>query len=637
LIAAACLLILSVVASPGTDLERLTLSGGVEPARVTQILEAGLSELSGQTRPQRCMDAFLAGELYRRAAAADPGKNYHELALERFRSMRVDFMDLPTGALGYIGEARVHLQQGEPAESLAVLEPLLNLRGESKLKRLAQLESLEALLMIDPQRALAESREIGPAAHWCVARAYAKSGNRDKALELARSGPVTASAPSFDRLMLIAELDALNDTERTALAQILASLGLADKALALLDESAPEQAAQLYAAQLQRAGRIEESAEQWKRAVDGGAGPGAALGYAICLESLPADDPRQTGLALEVYRSVIESDADNALRRDALKRWVHLTGPDGSLEVLDAHPGLVLSDPYLRYTRALAARSIADGDELAAELDAVIDVADTPDIRAAAVLLRAEVESDPRHALAILVKHWDGLTYMPETAEPARRMRVRLWIDLGMVDHAAGTMLQDPDTQSSQTLLMIGSALADRFEDGVGGDTPKQVLQLAGAAITAEPDNETAALGAARLMMRVGARSDAVRVLRTLGSDESKQALAESLRAMGHPQEGVDVLPGVDTAGAALVRGRCLMDLGRTDEALAEVRAARQGLRAGSDDWWGTTLTLARVQLELKDRAAATDILRVAEVLYPVAGRVDLRTKLDALKKELEE
>ncbi len=631
------LLMLSVLASPASDLERLRLSGGAEPAQVVQALEAGLAELNAQTRPQRCMDAFLAGELYRRAAAASPDRGYDEKALERFRSMRVDYMDLATGVLGYIGEARVHMQNGDPAQALVVLAALTEARGDSKMKRLAQLESLGARLLIDPERAMKDAHALGVPAHGFLARAYAELGDRDKALELVRSETVVASVPKFQRLELIAGLDALSEDERFAWAQILAEVGRNEAALAVLDEDAPTQAARLYAALLQGAGRKAEAAKQWSRAIESGAGPEVMLAYASCLESLIVEDPGHTSSALEAYRRLIESEADDALRRAALRRWVHLSGAYGSLEILTTHEDLVSSDPYLRYARAATARDTIEPAERIAELYAVITETSDPLVRASAVLLLAQIETDPRDAMAVLTEHWDELMNQPLVAKPAQQQRVRLWIELGMVDRASEEMLRSPDTQRPQSLLLVGEALADRYADGIGGNAQQRVLSLASAAITAAPDDKPTALAAARLMLRVDARADAVKVLGPLDWAEAKRVLAEALRAMDRPQEGLDALVGDDTAQGALQRGLCRLALSQEDEALTEIRDARRASRAGSDFWWEATLALATAQLTMDDGPAAAEVLRVAEALYPVTGRPQLRTRLDVLKKEFEE
>ncbi len=637
MIAIVGLLMLSVLASPASDLQRLRLSGGADPAQVAQILETGLAELNAQTRPQQCMDAFLAGELYRRAAAASPGQGYDEKALERFRSMRVDYRDLPTGVLGYIGEARVHMQNGDPAQALAVLAPLTDARGDSKTKRLAQLEALDALLLIDPERAMKEAHALGTPAHGFLAGAYAKRGDRDKALELVRSEAVVASMPNFQRLELIADLGALNDNERSAWAQVLAGVGRDEAALEVLDEAAPAPSARLYAALLQGAGRNAEAAKQWRRAIESDADPEVMLAYAACLELLIADDPSQTQPALDAYRRLIESQADDALRADALRRWVHLSGADGSREMLAAYEGLVSHDPYLRYVRAVTAGDTIEPAERMAELDAVITQTTDPAVRASAVLLQARIQTDPREAIAVLTKYWGELMSQPLVAGPAQRHRVKLWIELGMVDRAADELLLNTGTQQPQSLLMVGEALADRYVDGIEGDAQRRVLQLAIAAITATPDDKTTALAAARLMLRVDARADAVKVLRSLDFVEAKHVLAEALRAMGRSQEALDTLAGDDTAQGALQRGLCRLELGQENEALADIRDARRLSRAGSDSWWEATLELAATQLTMDDRQAAAEVLRVAEALYPVTGRPQLRTRLDSLNKELQE
>jgi Tetratricopeptide repeat len=637
LIATLALLLLSALANPGAgaDLQRLVLSGNAEPDIVAQLLESGLAELNGQTRPQECMDAFLAGELYRQAAAATSDQDYQHKALETFRAMRVDYMDLPTGSLGYIGEARVHLQNGDPEQSLAVLSPLLNADGVTRIKRLAEIESLEALLLIEPGRAISQARQLGEPAHWFLARAHAKQGDRDNALELARSEAVVTSAPNYQRLKLIADLGALSDTERFAWAQALVEVDKHDEALALLREHAPPGSARLHAVLLQQLGDKQAAVIQWRRAINEGAGPQAQLAYAACLESMVPEDPNQKPAALDAYRQLIESDADDAMRRDALRRWVHLNGLAGANEPLALHADLVSSDPYLRYARAVVQRDTADPEFIITELKAVTAEIQDDAVRGSAVLLLARVTPDPREALALLEKHWDELIAQPTLAEPARSHRVGLWIELGMVDRAVDQMLADPDAKPPE-LLQVAGPLADRYEDGIVGSTQARVLLLTSAAITAAPDDEYTALAAAKLLLRVAARADAIKVLNSLSISEAKLILAETLREMDRPQEAVDALNDLQTPDAALQRGLSLLDLNQADRALVEIRNARKTSHAGSDFWWDATLALVTVQIDMNDRQAAEEVLRVAEALYPVNARPRLRTKLNAIKKELQ-
>lgn len=637
----ALLLMCVVSANPYADLDVMRRSGRADPQRVAEVLGAGLAELKGGSRPQQCMDTFLAGELFRKADALAPGLGYDEEALARFRTMRVEYLDLAAGQLGYIGEARVLRQKGEPSEAIKVLASLLDARGDAKMRRLALLEALEAKLLIDPKEALTDAGEVGEAGDWARARAYAATGDTQAALDYARSAASVAAAPAFDRLELIASLDGLTDEERAAWAQALASVGRFEQALAMLDEKAPAGSASLHATLLQQAGRLEEAADAWRVAIDAGAGPKAKYSYADCLEALAdqSQDDQASGYrdrAVGVYRELVESDADETLRLDALRRWFYLSGPDAARDLIETQVALIDNDPYLRFARARVLKDTMPLGELITELKTVSESAQDDALRASAVLMWAQCEQDRRAALAILTEHWDLLSIQPATADVAQRYRVELWLGLGMIDLAATQMLADPAAQPAEALLLIASALADRHEDGVQGDAQQHVLRLAGAAITKAPDDEGVALSAAQLMLRVGAKADAVRVLSSLNAPGAAPVLARALRESGRTDEALARLDGIDTPDAALERGLCLIELGKPESALDEARRARSGTAAGSDGWWRATLLLARAHQAMNDPAAAADVLRVSEALYPAAGRTWLRNEIQTLKKELE-
>lgn len=637
----ALLLMCLSLANPSADLDAMRRSGDADPQRVAEVLGAGLAELSGESRPQQCMNAFLAGELYRKADALAPGLGYDEEALSRFRAMRVEYLDLTAGQLGYIGEARVYRQKGEPAEAIKSLAPLMDARGDAKLRRLALLEVLEAQLLIDPKQAIAQSGELGKAGDWVRARAYAAGGDLEAALDYARSDASVAAAPEVDRLELIAGLGGLTEDERAAWAQALAAVGRTDEAIALLDEKAPAGSVQLHAALLQQSGRLAEAAEVWSKAVDNGAGPRAIFSFAACLEALADESPEEQALdyqtqAIGLYRELVESDADDTLRRDALRHWFYLSGPDAAHDLIDSQSALIDTDPYLRFARARVLKDTTASGELTAELKAVAKAAQDDGLRAAVVLMWSRCEQDRRAALAVLTGHWDLLISQAATADAARQYQVELWVGLGMIDLAATQMLADPTAQPAESLLMVASALADRHVDGVQGDAQSQVLRLTGAAIGQSPEDEGIALTAASLMLRVGAKADAVRVLSSLNHPDATPILARALRESGRTEEALAVLEGVDTSDAALERGLCFIELGKPASALDEVRSARGETQAGGDTWWRATLVLIKAHLAMNEPAAAADVLRVSEALYPTAGRVWLRSEIETLKKELE-
>tara|TARA_R110002111_G_scaffold96544_12_gene149572 strand:+ start:11 stop:1102 length:1092 start_codon:yes stop_codon:yes gene_type:complete len=361
----------------------------------------------------------------------------------------------------------------------------------------------------------------------------------------------------------------------------------------------------------------------------------AQLAYAACLESMIDNDPTQKPAALQAYQQVFESDAADAICRDALRRWIHLHGLNNAEEVLSIHDHLVASDPYLRYARAAVQSDAADPEATLAELKAIMDEADDPAVRSSAILLHAQINPNPRQALNLIEEHWDELVHHPALADTARARRVALWIELGMVDRAVDQLLNAPDAQPAE-LLPVAQALADRYADGIAGSTQERVLQLTSASLAAAPDDQASALQAAKLLRSVGANADAITVLRSLNMDEAKPILAQALRETNRPQEAVDALTDIDTPDAALQRGLALLDLNQPGRALAEVRAARKASPPGSDAWWDATLALVTVQINMNDRDAAEELLRVAEALYPVNTRPQIRTKLQAIKKELQ-
>jgi hypothetical protein len=64
------------------------------------------------------------------------------------------------------------------------------------------------------------------------------------------------------------------------------------------------------------------------------------------------------------------------------------------------------------------------------------------------------------------------------------------------------------------------------------------------------------------------------------------------------------------------------------DKAAESFRQARQLLKAGQADWCSATLLLAEALNQQNHPAAADDILRVSEALYPEFGSAELKAKL---------
>jgi hypothetical protein len=115
-------------------------------------------------RMRRCRLALLRADLFLRAAGAraanDPGRAEEiETAIREYRTLRVEFGELVVAGLGYIGEARAHRLAGKPDAAIAALRPLLDAKSsasdspQAELRRVAQAERLESLLMQDAQAA----------------------------------------------------------------------------------------------------------------------------------------------------------------------------------------------------------------------------------------------------------------------------------------------------------------------------------------------------------------------------------------------------------------------------------------------------------------------------------------------------
>lgn len=641
--ALAALLMCLTVMNPSTELTHMRRSGDVQPKRIAELLETADAGNQDGSRAVVCQSLFLTGELYRQADALVPGQGYAERALELFRSMRVDYMDMSAGLLGYVGEARVHLQQGDPRESLASLSPILDSRTDPAIHRLAQLQAMEAELQIDPRLALKRAGEVGEAANWVRARAYAAMGDRESALKYARTDEAKTATPAFDRLKLIAELKALTPTERLAWAQQLASVGRDDEALTLLDDAGDNsEANRLRATLLQQAGRYDKARTFWQRVVDDDqADADALMAYGKCLTSLAEQSDETTAAgyrkqAAALYeRAVTMPDVEEDVRRDAMRRWFAVSGPDAPRTFIADQEALILTDPYLRYARLRVLGDDLERTQWLTELTAITEQTDDPQLKALATMALTETEPDPRAALAELNDAWALLSTQPITSQQAYDRRAALWIELGMIDQAVKAIEADPSAGSARSYLTVASALADRYVDGLQGDAQAKVVELTGSAMTQAPTDEAVALKAAILLVRVEAYSDALRILESLDGPEADLTMASALRKLGRTGEALKRLEGNTTVDASLQRSLCEYDLQRFDRALEAARQVRSDSPAGSDTWWRGTLALARSYIALEKPNAAQDVLRVSEALHPVGDRAWLIEALKQIKKEL--
>jgi len=422
---------------------------------------------------------------------------------------------------------------------------------------------------------------------------------------------------------------------------------------------------------------------------------GSVLGWraAALLKMLGAAGPQAPAplraRAAGALRAVFEGTLDAALRRDALRQWVALEGGAGSLagcvDAILAHPDLVAGDPYLGYSQAAGkwqklfrrgaagsedavaaaqARSIA---QESASVEKAAAQAGQPGLAARAALLRAQVLSsallhDTRAALDVLNSQWQALKAEPQTLEPAGWLRAQLMMDLGLVDAASKALAELPDSGSPNSplaLVRMADAMAARsagLPPQALADVQREVLRFSDRAMSmavSDPATfRTVAGRAARALLTAGAAADAQRILTNLLATPEVQKdaralldtsllLAEALERTGKPEEALKRLDGLaeryaGSAALALARARCLATLGRQEESVASARQARMLSSAGSEDWCRATLALAEGLSAQGHGAAAADILRVSEALYPVFGDTDLRKKLKRLRENLE-
>lgn len=623
------------VSAPDDALQRLTQMRrevDVSSERVRATLEEGLAQLNdAATRNDQCLREYYSGELYRLAAALDPDNDYADEAMARFREMRIEFLDLGAGPLGYLGEARVLRQQGKPAEAIAALKPLLDNKANPRLQRAAELEAMEAILQTDPVNAAEQARSFGEGAEWVLARAYAATDRREEALSLVRDEAALSGVSVYDRLELIAGLDALTDEERLEWAGLLAALGRSEEALDALDHGQSLPPSALHAALLTQADRHADAVEQWRRVMHEDADPQAMFAMAQSLEAISRPDE-----AVAAYRQVVESDAPAELRRGALSSLANLLGPRDSLAVLQAHRELVGSDPYLRYLLASSkwANGITEG--LTDEADEIARDADSDELRAAARLLQAQAQPDARAAMQVLDAHSALLEATPAIAAQVYALRVRNWVELGRIDSAADAMLAEPQRYPPRELLTVADALTARYEESPDPALRERVLRLCDGAIGRSGNDVDPAAGAVELMLRIGAYNDALRVAKAMDTPDGALLTARALLKLDQPAEALAQLENLTTAQATLIRGQCELAMGQPQRAVDAFRDARRDAVVDSENWWQATFALCRAQLALDQRDAAAAVLRVAEAMHPLDDRPKLRQQFESLQSELQ-
>jgi len=393
--------------------------------------------------------------------------------------------------------------------------------------------------------------------------------------------------------------------------------------------------------------------------------------------------------ALAALRAVFESTLEPAVRRDALSQWVaiqcRMTGPGDCLDTLLGHQDLVADDPYLQYTQAagqwqrlvaeMAAGDVEDsvaGARARAIADALGRIPKpaapgaSPHPAARAALLKAQILSDQplkdsRAALAVLTAEWNSLQSEAETAQAAGWLRVELLMDLGMVSAASKALADLPDTaapNSPPALLRLAEALASRLAGAAPdalADARREILRLCERAMGMTVSNAetflTLSQRSARTMLRVGAYADAERVLsQVLASEPVKAdpkrllddslAMAEALRGLGRTADAMKLLDQLagrspDSVALHLARSRCQLALRQPEQAVASARRARALAKPGEEDWCETTLVLAEGLSACDHGAAAADILRVSDALYPTFGNLELRRRMKQMRQDL--
>ena len=429
--------VLAKVERLAASLERLRISAVPAPANIAAIVEQGQAMLAradkavaGQLRALkadvakssrtlreitrmsavRCRLAVEKADLYRLGAAAVPDDHSMRTtlldeAIRVYRELRVEFIDITPGLMGYIGECRARRLAGDVKGAHEVLKPLRAVlggrsgRGEADLRRLVKLEELETTLLSDVREAMRQTetwrRTLPPGstwrarAEWLLARgslAMARSApaapdvktRLSAALERARSKGIAAAAPASDRLALLAEIErlmgerVLTRDELLHWADLRASgghldaIGLYDRARRLPDTS-------LTPIQLLRMAQLLSRKRQSLRSAElcgellGAADVDATLrSLAIHLRAVnllrafrnsAAQLPARRRDLLAALRAVIESSLAEGVRRDALRQWVFVRSqaavpPGRCARMIDAHKDLAEADGYLRHARA---------------------------------------------------------------------------------------------------------------------------------------------------------------------------------------------------------------------------------------------------------------------------------------------
>jgi len=386
-------------------------------------------------RAARCRAGLARGDLYVHAALARPDgaadrAEYLKRAVDTYRSLRVDFHDIAPGLMGYIGEARAQRLAGNAQAARGALKTVFQIPDDPRnaliadLRRVALLEDLEALLVVDPEQVAAAARQLGGEKEfrdrpdwkarldYVVARACAAQAERidagtgaadrkkdliEKAAGLLRRKDVAGIAPPYERLAMLRTLEVLSGgpllqrDELLAWADLLAAAGRAG-AVAFYNRARKTSDEPLLARQLLAYIALAMNQQQYAETADACdrllllLGPDDAKRPSVLerragalLKVLAATkEPRPAGLVdrtLAALQAVVPGPSSASVRRDALKQWVAIqskrSGLATCLRTLSEHSDLAKGDAYLLYSYAAARWQVLAADVEAGAVERV--------------------------------------------------------------------------------------------------------------------------------------------------------------------------------------------------------------------------------------------------------------------------
>ena len=379
---------------------------------------------------------------------------------------------------------------------------------------------------------------------------------------------------------------------------------------------------------------------------------------------------------LAALKAVVESPSPEAVRTDALRQWTALrsgrSGPQAASALLVAHRGLVEKDAYLLYAWAAGrweelsenpemGAAEARARDIVADLEKVPGLATTEEgktVLAASALLHARALAgsplkDLRAALRALDADQAALQADPAVAGAAAWLRAEVLLGLGMADEASKALAQVPEGAgggSPVVRLRLAEALAARYGDIAKEgreEARRRVLELTAAAVAgAKPGAEatSVSLKAAKCLIAAEANAEAQALLeKVLASEAARKdvtvmqraslLLAEALVQGGQAAQAATLLDRLAgefprSAEIHMARGRCQAGLAQHAQAIESFRTARGLCIPGAADWCRATLALAESQAAANQAGTASDVLRVAEALYPDFGGPALQSQL---------